>query len=102
MASPTAKVVVLRDDNGVSRDYQPSWDYGLASAVVKCRELLVAFVPASLLSDMFDWNDEELANIIWGAADKSDDHIVPYNEASDDYCNKKEWKQESHTIKPTE
>ncbi|KAM1048819.1 hypothetical protein ACFX2C_027990 [Malus domestica] len=51
---------------------------------------------------MFDWNDEELANITWGAADKSDDHIVPYNEASDDYCNKKEWKQESHTIKPTE
>ncbi|KAM1811343.1 hypothetical protein ACFX12_027996 [Malus domestica] len=51
---------------------------------------------------MFNWNDEELANIIWGAADKSDDHIVPYNEASDDYCNKKEWKHESHTIKPTE
>ncbi|KAB2627428.1 hypothetical protein D8674_021046 [Pyrus ussuriensis x Pyrus communis] len=51
---------------------------------------------------MFDWNDEELANIIWGEAGESDDHIVPYNEASEDYCNKKEWKQESHNMKPTE
>lgn len=51
---------------------------------------------------MFDWNDEELANIIWGEAGENDDHIVPYPEASDDYCNKKEWGQESHTIKPTE
>ncbi|XP_068328655.1 protein LNK2-like isoform X1 [Pyrus communis] len=51
---------------------------------------------------MFDWNDEELANIIWSEAVESDDHIVPYNEASEDYRNKKQWKQESHTIKPTE
>ncbi|XP_050154830.1 protein LNK2-like isoform X2 [Malus sylvestris] len=51
---------------------------------------------------MFDWNDEELANIIWSEAGESDDHIVPYNEASEDCRNKKEWKQESHTIKPTE
>lgn len=28
---------------------------------------------------MFDWNDEELTNIIWGEAKESDDdHIVPY------------------------
>ncbi|KAL7120419.1 hypothetical protein ACP275_02G121500 [Erythranthe tilingii] len=27
---------------------------------------------------MFDWNDEELTNIIWGEARESDDHIVPY------------------------
>ncbi|KAL8061904.1 hypothetical protein ABFX02_02G112900 [Erythranthe guttata] len=28
---------------------------------------------------MFDWNDEELTNIIWGdQARESDDHIVPY------------------------
>ncbi|KAH6824594.1 hypothetical protein C2S53_010408 [Perilla frutescens var. hirtella] len=27
---------------------------------------------------MFDWNDEELTNIIWGEAGESDDHIVPY------------------------
>ncbi|KAL1535113.1 protein LNK2-like isoform X1 [Salvia divinorum] len=27
---------------------------------------------------MFDWNDEELRNIIWGEAGESDDHIVPY------------------------
>lgn len=44
----------------------------------------------------------QLANIIWGEAGENDDHIVPYPEASDDYCNKKEWGQESHTIKPTE
>ncbi|PIA53730.1 hypothetical protein AQUCO_00900366v1 [Aquilegia coerulea] len=27
---------------------------------------------------MFDWNDEELGNIIWGEASEVDDHIVPY------------------------
>ncbi|EYU38268.1 hypothetical protein ABFS82_02G112200 [Erythranthe guttata] len=27
---------------------------------------------------MFDWNDEELTNIVWGEARESDDHIVPY------------------------
>ncbi|CAA0808946.1 Unknown protein [Striga hermonthica] len=27
---------------------------------------------------MFDWNDEELTNIIWGDGGESDDHIVPY------------------------
>ncbi|XP_023879320.1 protein LNK2 isoform X1 [Quercus suber] len=50
---------------------------------------------------MFDWNEEELANIIWGEADESGDHIVPYPEASEDY-RKKEWTQEAATNKPTE
>ncbi|GFP92448.1 hypothetical protein PHJA_001389000 [Phtheirospermum japonicum] len=29
---------------------------------------------------MFDWNDEELTNIIWGEAGENDDHIVPYDQ----------------------
>ncbi|KAI4382959.1 hypothetical protein MLD38_008847 [Melastoma candidum] len=33
-----------------------------------------------LSSDMFDWNDEEIANIIWGEAGESGDHIVPFPE----------------------
>lgn len=45
----------------------------------------------------------QLANIIWGDACESDDHIVPYPEASDDYRDKLgEHNQESDTIKPTE
>nr|WRQ20317.1 protein LNK2 [Citrullus colocynthis] len=44
---------------------------------------------------MFDWNDEELANIIWGEAADSDDHIVPYREASENYYDKKEWNQDT-------
>ncbi|KAI5596102.1 hypothetical protein BDE02_03G184800 [Populus trichocarpa] len=51
---------------------------------------------------MFDWNDEELTNIIWGEADDSDDHIVPYPEASEDYCKKKESNEEASTIKSSE
>ncbi|XAR63519.1 hypothetical protein NMG60_11023480 [Bertholletia excelsa] len=27
---------------------------------------------------MFDWNDEEISNIIWDEAGETDDHIVPY------------------------
>ncbi|KAG7012877.1 Protein LNK2, partial [Cucurbita argyrosperma subsp. argyrosperma] len=42
---------------------------------------------------MFDWNDEELANIIWDETADSDDHIVPYPEASENYYDKKEWNQ---------
>nr|GMD38236.1 protein LNK2 isoform X1 [Ipomoea batatas] len=34
-------------------------------------------------SAMFDWNDEELTNIIWGETGESDDHIVPYPDESD-------------------
>ncbi|KAI4384632.1 hypothetical protein MLD38_002754 [Melastoma candidum] len=29
---------------------------------------------------MFDWNDEEISNIIWGEAGESGDHVVPYPE----------------------
>lgn len=29
---------------------------------------------------MFDWDDQELANIIWGEGREADDHIVPYPE----------------------
>uniref|UniRef100_A0A2P2L5S0 Uncharacterized protein MANES_04G165400 n=1 Tax=Rhizophora mucronata TaxID=61149 RepID=A0A2P2L5S0_RHIMU len=39
---------------------------------------------------MFDWNDEEITNIIWGETGESDDHIVPYPEATEDYCRKEQ------------
>ncbi|KAL8098293.1 protein LNK2-like isoform X2 [Apium graveolens] len=32
---------------------------------------------------MFDWNDQELAKILWGEANDSDDHIVPYPTGSE-------------------
>lgn len=58
---------------------------------------------------MFDWNDEELVNIIWGEADESDDHIVPYPDGSEGKPPnlfgghiKKEWNEESSNLKPTE
>ncbi|KAK7314219.1 hypothetical protein VNO77_39432 [Canavalia gladiata] len=51
---------------------------------------------------MFDWNDEELANILWGEAGESDDHIVPYPEASEDLHDKKEWNQEAFATKLVE
>ncbi|XP_047178020.1 protein LNK2 [Vigna umbellata] len=51
---------------------------------------------------MFDWNDEELANIIWGEGGESDDHIVPYPEINKDVSNKKEFNQEASTTKLTE
>uniref|UniRef100_A0A6N2JWN0 Uncharacterized protein n=1 Tax=Salix viminalis TaxID=40686 RepID=A0A6N2JWN0_SALVM len=51
---------------------------------------------------MFDWNDEELTNIIWGEVDDCDDHIVPYPKASEDYCKKKESSEEASTIKSSE
>jgi hypothetical protein len=44
----------------------------------------------------------QLTNIIWGEADDSDDHIVPYPEASEDYCKKKESNEEASTIKSSE
>ncbi|XP_010999605.1 PREDICTED: uncharacterized protein LOC105107397 isoform X1 [Populus euphratica] len=47
---------------------------------------------------MFDWNDEEITNIIWGETDNSDDHIVPFPDASEDYCKKKESSGEAGTI----
>uniref|UniRef100_A0A5B6ZR00 Protein LNK2 n=1 Tax=Davidia involucrata TaxID=16924 RepID=A0A5B6ZR00_DAVIN len=58
---------------------------------------------------MFDWNDKELANIIWGEAGESDDHIVPYREASEEKPPglhedgiTKELNKEAANIKPTE
>ncbi|KAH1210665.1 Protein LNK2 [Glycine max] len=48
---------------------------------------------------MFDWNDEELANIVWGEVGEGDDHIVPYPEASEDLNDKKEWSQEASATK---
>ncbi|KAK7343143.1 hypothetical protein VNO80_26106 [Phaseolus coccineus] len=48
---------------------------------------------------MFDWNDEELANIVWGEAGESDDHIVPYQEASEDLHDEKKWNQEASPSK---
>jgi hypothetical protein len=68
-----------------------------------------------LLKDLFIWYNIfiltchsdalhlkfQLANIIWGEAAESGDHIVPYPEASGDY-RKKKWNQEAATIKPTE
>ncbi|PON98818.1 agglutinin-like protein [Trema orientale] len=51
---------------------------------------------------MFDWDGEELANIIWDEAAESGDHIVPYPKESDDCCNKKEWKQEDTIKQPTD
>uniref|UniRef100_A0A5B6ZSQ3 Protein LNK2 n=1 Tax=Davidia involucrata TaxID=16924 RepID=A0A5B6ZSQ3_DAVIN len=58
---------------------------------------------------MFDWNDEELTNIIWGKAGESDDHIVPYPGESEQkppglYEDgiKKELNQEGANTKPAE
>ncbi|XP_020215263.1 protein LNK2 isoform X2 [Cajanus cajan] len=48
---------------------------------------------------MFDWNDEELANIVWGEEGETDDHIVPYPEASEDLRDKKGWNQEDSVTK---
>ncbi|KAJ6907074.1 protein LNK2-like isoform X2 [Populus alba x Populus x berolinensis] len=45
---------------------------------------------------------KKLTNIIWGEAEDSDDHIVPYPEASEDYCKKKESSEEASTIKSSE
>ncbi|XP_062093132.1 protein LNK2 [Humulus lupulus] len=51
---------------------------------------------------MFDWDEEELANIIWDEAAENGDHIVPYPAGSEDCHNKKEWKQEANINKLTE
>ncbi|XP_022746144.1 protein LNK2-like isoform X2 [Durio zibethinus] len=51
---------------------------------------------------MFDWNDEELTNIIWDEAGETDDHIVPCQEGSENCHSKKEWSQVTATIKSTE
>ncbi|KAJ1413542.1 hypothetical protein SESBI_19618 [Sesbania bispinosa] len=41
----------------------------------------------------------KLANIVWGEAGESDDHIVPYPESSEDLHNKKEWNQDASAVK---
>ncbi|XP_010523384.1 PREDICTED: protein LNK2-like isoform X2 [Tarenaya hassleriana] len=51
---------------------------------------------------MFDWNDEELTNIIWGDDGEADDHIVPLKERSGLQLNRKEWSEESNIHKPAE
>ncbi|XP_059651960.1 protein LNK2 isoform X2 [Cornus florida] len=58
---------------------------------------------------MFDWNDEELENIIWGETGESDDHIVPYPKGNEEkppgLCGdriKAEVNQEAASIIPTE
>ncbi|XP_010554475.1 PREDICTED: protein LNK2 isoform X2 [Tarenaya hassleriana] len=51
---------------------------------------------------MFDWNDEELNNIIWGDDGETDDHIVPFKERSGLQLNRKEWSEKSKSHKPAE
>ncbi|KAE8711872.1 Agglutinin-like protein ALA1, putative isoform 1 [Hibiscus syriacus] len=51
---------------------------------------------------MFDWNEEELTNIIWVEAGETDDHIVSYQEGSENCLSKKEWSKETAAIKPIE
>ncbi|KAK9741939.1 hypothetical protein RND81_03G138500 [Saponaria officinalis] len=58
---------------------------------------------------MFDWEDQELANILWGEGREADDHIVPYPEDIEnkdllDYGDndKKELNQEDANIKGSE
>ncbi|KAJ8573645.1 hypothetical protein K7X08_010156 [Anisodus acutangulus] len=51
---------------------------------------------------MFDWNDEELTDIIWGETGESDDHTVPYPDGSERNKIKKECNVEASNIKPTD
>lgn len=60
------------------------------------------FSLSSSSSEMFDWDDAELANIIWDEAAETGDHIVPYPRGIEDCRNKKEWKEEAAVIRPTE
>ncbi|KAI4339093.1 hypothetical protein MLD38_024069 [Melastoma candidum] len=55
-----------------------------------------------LPSDMFDWNDEAIANIIWGEAGDSGDHIVPYPNTGEEDGHKKFPNQEPLDNKPAE
>ncbi|GMI80319.1 NIGHT LIGHT-INDUCIBLE AND CLOCK-REGULATED GENE 2 [Hibiscus trionum] len=50
---------------------------------------------------MFDWNDQELTNIIWGEAGETDDHIVPYQDGSEN-CHSKKERSEDTAAKSTE
>lgn len=55
---------------------------------------------------MFDWNDQELAKILWGEANESDDHIVPYPSGSEGRLDvsgdliKKSWNEDIDNEKP--
>ncbi|GMI90453.1 NIGHT LIGHT-INDUCIBLE AND CLOCK-REGULATED GENE 2 [Hibiscus trionum] len=51
---------------------------------------------------MFDWNEEELTNIIWDDAGETDSHMVAYQEVSENCCSKKEWNQATATIQSNE
>ncbi|XP_019248611.1 PREDICTED: protein LNK2 isoform X4 [Nicotiana attenuata] len=57
---------------------------------------------------MFDWNDEELTDIIWSDTGQSDDHTVPYPDGSEEEAPaykdniKKEWDVEASSFKPTD
>ncbi|XP_024013431.1 protein LNK2 isoform X2 [Eutrema salsugineum] len=50
---------------------------------------------------MFDWDEEELTNMIWGDDGETDDHIVPFKLRSEQ-LNKKERSEDSKTVKPAE
>ncbi|KAJ4885215.1 dentin sialophosphoprotein-related [Raphanus sativus] len=50
---------------------------------------------------MFDWDDEELTNMIWGDDGETGDHIVPFKVRSEQ-LNKKEHGEESKAVKPAE
>ncbi|KAF8093716.1 hypothetical protein N665_0379s0010 [Sinapis alba] len=50
---------------------------------------------------MFDWDDEELTNMIWGDDGETGDHIVPFKVRSEQ-LNRKENGEESKAVKPAE
>ncbi|KAL1212528.1 Protein LNK2 [Cardamine amara subsp. amara] len=50
---------------------------------------------------MFDWEEEELTNMIWGGDGETGDHIVPFK-ARSEQLNKKGRSEESKTAKPAE
>ncbi|KAI4302493.1 hypothetical protein MLD38_038230 [Melastoma candidum] len=52
--------------------------------------------------DMFDWNDEEISNIIWGGAEEISDRVVPYPEGEEEDGHNESQKQESSAIKHDE
>ena len=57
---------------------------------------------AMVTSNMFDWNDEEISNLIWEETGDGDDHIVPYPEGTEGNHKKKEQDQEDSAIKLVE
>ncbi|XP_055817984.1 protein LNK2 isoform X3 [Solanum dulcamara] len=57
---------------------------------------------------MFNWNDEELTDIIWAETGESEDHIVPHPDGSEGKAPvygdniKNKWDVEASNIKPTD